>query len=192
MAEKWLPVNDPFFENYYEVSNLGRIKSSSRIVERGGPNNRYKYTKPARIIKPRTNGIHPHLFVDMQVRIDGVVHQKTLYVHKAVAEAFLLRPSKKHIYVAHKNGNYNDNRVSNLEWITASMNSIRSMRKYPENRNKLRDYNYKSGYYQKLSSKARLYKDEIIKRYLKGEKMYTLAEDYGCSIATISNIINGK
>jgi hypothetical protein len=48
-------------------------------------------------------------------------------VHRLVAEAFLPQPTKKH-QVNHKNGNRIDNRLENLEWVTAQENVLHGWR----------------------------------------------------------------
>lgn len=43
------------------------------------------------------------------------------YVHRLVAEAFLVKPTEKHI-VNHKDGNKANNSLDNLEWVTYTEN----------------------------------------------------------------------
>lgn len=56
-------------------------------------------------------------------------------VHRLVAEAWLPNPNNLP-FVNHKNGNRDDNRVSNLEWISISDNNTK------ENQNNGRTYIY--------------------------------------------------
>jgi hypothetical protein len=71
----------------YAVSNMGRVCIAG--------NNK--------LIKPSQNG--RILTFDLAIHLDALV-----------AEVFIPNPDHK-IYVKHKNGDNNDNRVSNLEWM---------------------------------------------------------------------------
>lgn len=187
--EEWMDVKDPFFSEYFQISNLGRLKSKGRYVTRGGEKNRYEYFKPESIMKVRHSKEFPHLFATMIVKIDGEATVRTIYIHKAVAECFVPKPSEEHIYVEHIDGDYNNNTVSNLRWITASENSTKNIEKYPENRNKLRDVNIKNGYYKSLRSDAWNKKFTILQLFKRGIKIAKLAEMFGCSYGTIYNIL---
>ena len=48
---------------------------------------------------------------------------KDYYVHVLVAKSFIPNPQNKS-YVNHKNSNKKDNNINNLEWVTASENTI--------------------------------------------------------------------
>jgi hypothetical protein len=188
--EIFLPINDPFFEDYYEVSNTGKIRSVERVTITKSLQRR---VVPSKILNPRNNKIHPHLFVELSVTIDCVLYRKTVYIHKAVAECFLKKDFKKQIFVTHKDGDYNNNNVSNLKWITASENSKRSMELYPENRNTLKNHNVKIGYYESLKSLAIKNPAKILKKYHKEKKsVKEIAKEYNCSTATIYNVLNFK
>ena len=69
--EIWKDVNHPVFKDFYQVSNLGRLKSKPRIVTRGGENNRYSYITNPRIINSFRCGKHPHLFTSLYSDVDG-------------------------------------------------------------------------------------------------------------------------
>jgi len=185
--EIWKDIVDPFWGKYYQVSSLGRIKSKPRWVSNG--NGGWMKGETILALKPGT--VHPHLNVCLSIVIDGERHKKTVYAHKVAAEAFIPRPSKKHIFVTHKDWDYTNNRVSNLEWITANWNSKRSMIIHPENKNIIRETNEKNGYYQKIKSPAREHSDLI--RNMRGKVgIEELGKLFNCSSATISNIQRGK
>lgn len=83
----------------YMVSNLGNVKSNKRSG--------WKIMK----VKPKATG---YCDIDM----DG----KTYSVHRLVAETFIFNPENKP-EVNHINEKRYDNRVENLEWVTAKENS---------------------------------------------------------------------
>ena len=124
MAEIWRKVKDPIFKDRYEISNLGRLRTIGRHVTRGGESNRYTYFKASKIVSARRSKENPHLFASLYALDEnGEKLNKTKYIHKLVAEAFIKCPSPEHIFVTHLDGNYDNNMVSNLKWITASENS---------------------------------------------------------------------
>ena len=108
-----------------------------------------------------------------------------------VAEAFIKKPTKDHVYVTHIDGDYDNNMAINLKWITASENSKRNLEKYPENRNKLKDHNDKVGYYEKL--RHPIWEDKNIKKVDKmiswGVSYKEIQRIYGCSEATLYKVI---
>ncbi|CAN5360610.1 hypothetical protein BH10ACI1_BH10ACI1_02680 [soil metagenome] len=61
---------------------------------------------------------YPYVFLNNGKRIKKMVH-------RMVAELFLEQPTTKH-QVNHKNGKRNDNRLENLEWVTAQEHVIHS------------------------------------------------------------------
>lgn len=108
--EVWKPVVG--FEEYYEVSNLGRIRSLDREIysEKGSFMRFYR----GRILKLTDKG-NGYLVVNL-----GRGNRR--HVHRVVAEAFL--PNNFNLpYINHKDENPKNNEVSNLEWCTAKYNS---------------------------------------------------------------------
>lgn len=114
-SEEWRKVAG--FEEFYEVSSLGRIRSLDRVVHY--PDGRRGYTKPGVILRPT---VHPG---DKYCRIalyrDGKCRRRVL-LHVLILETFVgQRPEG---YEArHLNGDGSDNRLVNLQWGTSSENT---------------------------------------------------------------------
>lgn len=192
MKEIWKDVADPVFKDYYQVSNLGRLKTKGRLVYRGGEKNKYSYIKSPKIVSLRKSKENPHLFASLYAH--EFERNKTKYVHKLVAEAFIKSPSKEHVYVTHKDGDVNNNKVSNLKWITASENSKRNIEKYPENRYTLKNHNEKVGYYDAL--KLDVWEKKNVKKIVKmrkwGVSVKEMSRIFECSQASIYSVLRKK
>lgn len=93
------------FENYYEVSSLGRVR---RLYKQG-----YKYRKP----------VSQHGYNHVTLSKNGTWSK--FQIHRLVAELFISNPKNKPC-VNHKNGIKTDNKVENLEWCTHSENEQHS------------------------------------------------------------------
>lgn len=106
------------FEQFYEVSNYGHIRSKQRKVW-----NHMGYTTlEPRLLKPNVLS-KGYLQVTLGTGVTGGRSSKQ--VHRLVAEAFLPNPDGLPI-VNHKNGQKQDNRVENLEWCGDSYNQSHS------------------------------------------------------------------
>ena len=112
--EIWLPVVG--YDGYYEVSNLGNVRSVDREVS--GRNWKcpqgYKWIKKGSMLKKlnKRNG-----YDQVNLYKDGSM--KSVNVHRLVMNAFI-GPSE--LVVNHKNEIKTDNRLSNLEYVTTSQN----------------------------------------------------------------------
>lgn len=112
MQEVWKPVEG--FEGYYEVSNLGRIKSLSRAVKHSSGSIMWTKEKLLSAMPSATLG-----YVLVSLRKDGKSHK--LYAHRIVAEAFIPNPQNLPI-INHIDGNKANNSADNLEWCTRAHN----------------------------------------------------------------------
>lgn len=168
--EIWKDI--PNWENIYQASNLGRIRSKDRIIK----------TKNGRSKK---NGVilkqaKPHGTCQYyQVALGK--YTKIHNVHRLIAYTFI--GIRRDMCVNHINHIKTDNRVSNLEFVT-----------YKENNHKARmigKYNRKDGSY---SHSQLLTKDvlKIIKMLKKGIKHEIISNKFGVSKPLISMIKNGK
>jgi hypothetical protein len=111
------------YENKYQVSNIGRVKSLSRIVE---IRNNILGNKKEIFLKPTKNR-KGYLNVKLCKKIDGTNTEKSVIIHRLVANEFLENPFNKP-QVNHKNGIKDDNFVDNLEWNTGSENVIHALK----------------------------------------------------------------
>lgn len=111
--EVWKPIKN--FEGYYEVSNIGRVRSIERNVfckSKTNPNRIKGCIRKLRLDK--------YGYETVSLKKNNTT--KIGKVHRLVAEVFvenkLLSPEVNHI-----NGIKTDNRVENLEWNTTLQNS---------------------------------------------------------------------
>lgn len=119
ITEIWLPVKG--YEGLYEVSDLGRIRSVPRVIDRrymGKTDARQSYGGRVLIAYPNSHGY-------LHVGLWSKNKRQARIVHRLVAEAFLSGPSER--TVNHKNGIKTDNRAANLEWATYSENHLHAV-----------------------------------------------------------------
>lgn len=108
MKEYWKPVVG--YENLYEVSNLGKVRSLN-----------FDGSNKTKIMTPYD--VHGY----KRIRIFKNKVPRSTGVHRLVAEAFICNPDKKE-FVNHKDGNKSNNSVDNLEWATHSENTLHAFR----------------------------------------------------------------
>lgn len=109
MKEIWKDIEG--LGGYYQISNLGRVKSVSRIVMRKSTPMRVK----ERILKPYMNGGYAQYLC----MYEGKGYD--IFAHREVAKAFIPNPYNLPC-VNHKDENPSNNHVDNLEWCTYSYN----------------------------------------------------------------------
>jgi hypothetical protein len=108
--ELWKPVLH--YEEQYEVSNLGRIRSIERMVV----NKSGLRTVPYKILSPFVNEVGYQLVI-----LYNGNKQKAVRVHRLVATAFVPNPDGKR-EVNHNDGDKLNNAASNLGWMTRKEN----------------------------------------------------------------------
>ncbi|MDR1120216.1 MAG: hypothetical protein LBM08_04790 [Dysgonamonadaceae bacterium] len=178
MEEIWKDIKD--YEGCYQVSNLGRIRSLSRIIQR---KNGMSYKVNGKIFTgtPEKDG---YLIVHLR---NGNVNNHAR-ISRLVAATFIPNTLNKS-EVNHMNGMKTDNRVENLEWATSGENITHAYRIL--NRIKNKNLLNKTGDLHP-TSKAVLQFDlngSFIARY-ESARQASLALNKSAS--TISKAISGK
>lgn len=112
MEEIWKDING--YENEYQISNLGNVRSLDKKVNCGYNSFAIKNGK---VLKLHQSLKYKYIMLSSNNK------QKMYRVHILVAKAFIPNPQNK-TQVNHKNGNKLDNRVENLEWVTPKENLI--------------------------------------------------------------------
>lgn len=140
MEEIWKDVVE--YEGFYEVSNLGNVRSVSRRA-RTWYGERMVNGKILKFV----NNVG---YNTVSLCKNGVI--KNQFVHRLVAMAFIDNPDNKP-QIDHKNRNTKDNRVENLHWVTAhenAMNPLTRIEKSGENH-----FNYGNKYTEEFKRKLR-------------------------------------
>ena len=120
--EEWRDIIG--YEGFYQISNLGRVRSLPRIIMRAH--------KDGGIFKYRLNGrdIIPHKvaggYLSVGLHKDGSM--KNEKIHRLVCRAFHGKPSREKTFVNHIDGNKLNNIPQNLEWCSAQENNVHSQR----------------------------------------------------------------
>jgi hypothetical protein len=176
MSEEWKPVVS--YEDYYEVSNMGRVRSLGREHEIpcrwGGTMIR---RLPPKILSPikKTDGYN---YVGLWE--DGDC--KTVAVHRLVLETFI-GPCPDGMECCHNNSNKTDNNIRNLRWDTRANNSL--------DRNE-----YDGGIRGEKNPGSKLTEKKVLairKLYKKTKvKQKDLADLFGVTRESVSLIINGR
>ena len=120
MEEIWKDVQG--YEGYYQVSNLGRVKS----LKRHAPYDT-KYGKRAKYVNEKilaeTEAHNGYSRVHLRTETTNM----NKLIHRLVAETFIPNPLNKP-QINHIDGNKKNNCVSNLEWATQSENMQHAFR----------------------------------------------------------------
>lgn len=114
--ENWKQIDG--FKPFYQVSNLGRIRSLARSTNDNGG----LFHRKERILKYSKSRLG-YLLVYLYAE-NG--KKKTIPVHQIVAKAFIPNPENKP-EVDHKDGNKTNNVADNLRWVTHKENCANPM-----------------------------------------------------------------
>lgn len=163
--EVWRPVKG--YEDRYEVSSMGRVRSLP---------NRERSTRNRIVVLRPYVGDDGYPFVT--IWRNGKKRKCT--IHRLVAGAFIPNPEDKP-QVNHIDGNKDNNRVSNLEWVTAAENVQHAFRVGLQEGT--RQVGMRNG-------RAKLCDDDVLRiRQQRGRcRPDDLAKEYGVSVSLIRQI----
>lgn len=112
MEEIWKDIKG--YEQLYQVSNLGRVKSLEKIDKSGK-------IRKGKLLKPAKSGRGKYKVYKV-VLYNGKGEKTTYAVHRLVALTFLDNPNNLPC-INHKDENPANNQLSNLEWCTVKYNN---------------------------------------------------------------------
>lgn len=117
MKEIWKDIKG--YEKYYQVSNLGRVKSKRRIILRSDG---VSYSIKGRILKPYKN--QKTGYEQVTLGVSGM--KEKFYVHRLVAQSFLNYDPKSGMTIDHLDFDKSNNKDTNLEVTTMIENLNRA------------------------------------------------------------------
>ena len=107
MKEEWRDIEG--YEGYYQVSNLGRVRSLDRVIK----NRSYKG-----VVLNGIKNADGYYTVMLHGKLGSKIHR----VNRLVAQAFIPNPKQLPV-VDHIDENKTNNRIDNLRWCTNQENS---------------------------------------------------------------------
>lgn len=172
MEEIWVDIMG--YEGYYQVSNIGNVKTMKREVKmfNGG-----SYLSDERLMIPN---ITPKGYLRVGLLKDKIV--KKYLVHRLVAHHFI-ENNQNYDQINHIDGNKKNNCLSNLEWCNNSQN-VKHSYKIGLQKAKVGKDNHSSKKVAKYDMEGNL-----IKIY---DYMTEAARDNNSCVANISACCNGK
>lgn len=103
------------YEGYYEISNLGNLRSIDRYIEKS--NGVIQYVKGKYI----PGNLTSDGYIRVKLNKNGIT--KSTGIHRLVAESFIEKPiSEEYLEVNHIDFNRTNNKFDNLEWSTHRQN----------------------------------------------------------------------
>lgn len=168
MTERWLPV--PGYEATHEVSDLGRVRSLSRLNTRG-------FKRKGKIL---STGPNQFGYEVAQLYTPGKV-RRAFFVHRLVLTAFV-GPCPPGMEGCHGPGGKRDNRLSNLRWDTSTANAL-DKRKHGS-----QTFGDDHPVSKLTASKVREARD----RRLAGESYAAIARDFNVTYQAICDAIKKK
>lgn len=177
MKEIWKDIKN--YENAYQVSNYGNVRSLDRYVT---DKNKIQFIK-GKTLKPTNNG-NGYLIVSLLS--NG--KRKNHYVHRLVAQTFF-NNYENNLVVNHKDFNKKNNNINNLEIVTTLENIQYSINK---NRYKKSIIINSLNREKKAKQKVLENKNKIYELYRKGIGIDNISKQLHLKYDNVANIIKKK
>lgn len=145
--EIWKGIKE--FDNCYEISNFGRIKSTERYVINTRQGSLRKIEEKFLYIGNNGNGY-------LTFRGSHKNKRFVRYIHRLVAENFLNKKEGKNI-VNHIDCDKSNNNFKNLEWVDSRGNAIHNNAHIKRGINKRKDLKI----YEKISVRRQCFKEKL-------------------------------
>lgn len=171
--EIWKDV--PEFEGYYQVSNMGRVRSVPH-------QDKYGRKHGGKLLRPINAGNGYY-----RVHLSKNDKRSLVFVHRLVAFLFVPNP-QKHTIINHKDENPFNNRADNLEWCTQSYNINYGLR----NRKSGEKHRGERCFFHKLKANDVTEIKRATAHCRTKECYQSLAEKYQVSAHHIKNIASGR
>lgn len=109
-CELWKHISN--YDGYYEISNFGRVRSCDRYIQ----NNRGSFSYLLGKIMPLSTDKYGYKVITLHKK----GNRKQYKIHRLVMNAFT--GANNSLQINHKDGNKENNNITNLEYCTASEN----------------------------------------------------------------------
>lgn len=167
--ETWMPIPD--YEDNYEVSDCGRVRSKERRSLQKGRWGSAMVSFPAKEMRQSTT---PAGYKYVSLSLNGV--STKILVHRLVLLAFV-GPSE--LQCNHIDGDKSNNHIQNLEYCTPGENLLHSTRVL---RKRIGEAN----------GCAKLTEQDVIKIRVDKRILREIAADYGVTLQAIHHVKTGK
>lgn len=156
-------------ETKYYVSSFGRIFSfyHRRAID------------PPRELSP---AVSPYGYLHVSLQTGKV--QRTFFVHRLVASAFIENPEEKP-QINHKDGNKQNNAVENLEWATSKENINHAFQ------NGMHDDSIGEKHYNAVATKRQI-ENVCLLLSLNKDSKRDIAQKVGVPLHVVENVYSGK
>jgi len=167
-TERWLPVAMPEYQDFYDVSDHGRVRNTGKHTCNRWKNSRH-------LLNPHKD---PYQYM-VDIRGSNKA-KKRMAVHRLVALTFIGEPPSDAHEVAHNDGNPFNNHISNIRWATHKENCA----------DKIAHGTNQAGEKNPRSKLTDIDVANIWKLYRNGATQTSIAKTFAVDRTTIGAIVN--